>query len=247
MKRIVLVLIIITSLVGCKDNLKFTEKSIIKNSEQECDENCPTIKISVIEAKNNDALADTINAKLFREIATITSLQEVPTTSKNYDQLASEFINYYENLKKEFPSDAFGWEAEISTTKTYESKNIVNIALDYYTFTGGAHGYKGRNSFIFDKKNPKTISAENLIKKDENFIIYAEKKFREKYKIAPKANINSTGLMFENDKFSLPNNIFFEEKGILLYYNTYEIAAYVEGPKELFLSYTEVNDFLNYK
>ena len=50
--------------------------------------------------------------------------------------------------------------------------------------------------------------------------------------------------MFEDEKFQLPQNIFFTDKGLLLYYNSYEIASYADGPKELLFSYKEVNDYL---
>ena len=71
-----------------------------------------------------------------------------------------------------------------------------------------------------------------------------KKKFRAKYKIPASKPINATGLMFEDEKFQLPQNIFFTDKGLLLYYNSYEIASYADGPKELLFSYKEVNDYL---
>ncbi|MFV8388928.1 RsiV family protein [Flavobacterium sp. LB1P71] len=60
-------------------------------------------------------------------------------------------------------------------------------------------------------------------------------------------SINATGLMFEDEKFYLPQNIFYTDKGLLLYYNSYEAASYADGPKELLLSYKEVNEYLAVK
>lgn len=50
--------------------------------------------------------------------------------------------------------------------------------------------------------------------------------------------------MFEGDQFQLPLNIFYTDKGLLLYYNRYEIAAYADGPKELLIPYEELKNFL---
>ena len=50
--------------------------------------------------------------------------------------------------------------------------------------------------------------------------------------------------MFEDDTFHLPQNIFYTDKGLLLFYNPYEVASYAEGTKELLLTYKEVNDYL---
>ena len=74
-----------------------------------------------------------------------------------------------------------------------------------------------------------------------------KKKFRAKYKIPANKSINATGLMFEDEKFSLPQNIFYTNKGLLLYYNSYEAASYADGPEELLLPYVEVEDFLRLK
>jgi hypothetical protein len=54
-------------------------------------------------------------------------------------------------------------------------------------------------------------------------------------------------LMFEDEKFYLPQNIFYTDKGLLLYYNSYEAASYADGPKELLLPYKEVNEYLMVK
>lgn len=53
--------------------------------------------------------------------------------------------------------------------------------------------------------------------------------------------------MFEYEKFNLPQNIFYTDKGLLLYYNSYEAASYADGPKELLLPYVEVEEFLRLK
>ena len=120
----------------------------------------------------------------------------------------------------------------------------MNIEINHYTFTGGAHGYQGLRSLLFDPNTGKSISNQQLFKNPNAFKAMAEKKFRAKYKIPENKSINSTGLMFEDEKFILPQNIFYTDKGLLLYYNSYEVASYADGPKELFLPYTEVNDYL---
>lgn len=68
--------------------------------------------------------------------------------------------------------------------------------------------------------------------------------FKQKFNISEQKSINSTGLLFEDDKFVLPNAIFFKEKGLLLYYSTYEISSYAEGIKELLLPYSDVEPYL---
>ena len=120
----------------------------------------------------------------------------------------------------------------------------MNIEIKHYTYTGGAHGYQGLRSLLFDPNTGKYIPNSQLFKDPNAFKAFAEKKFRAKYKIPETTSINATGLMFEDEKFYLPQNIFYTDKGLLLYYNSYEAASYADGPKEILLPYKEVNDYL---
>ena len=99
-------------------------------------------------------------------------------------------------------------------------------------------------SLLFDPKTGKQIGNEALFKNWNLFKVFAEAKFRAKYKIPKEQSINSTGLFFENDVFQVAQNIFFTNDGIVLHYNPYEIAAYADGSRELVLSYKEANDYL---
>jgi hypothetical protein len=172
---------------------------------------------------------------------------EKPYTATDYNGLLASFIDSYEKLQKEFPNDKFGWEADIEGNVKYQSDAVLNIEIKHYTYTGGAHGYQGLRSLLFDPNTGKSISNDELFIDKAAFKAFAEKKFRAKYKIPSNKSINATGLMFEKEKFQLPQNIFYTDKGLLLYYNSYEAASYADGPKKLLLPYTEVNDYLAVK
>ena len=150
-------------------------------------------------------------------------------------------------MHKKFPHDTFGWEGKITGNVEFESEQILNIKIDHYTFTGGAHGYQGFRSILFNSKTGKIIFNDQLFKNENEFKAFAEKEFRLKYQIPKNANINATGLMFENDKFQLPQNIFYTSAGLLLYYNSYEAASYADGPKEIVFPYEKVSKYLNFQ
>lgn len=114
-------------------------------------------------------------------------------------------------------------------------------------FTGGAHGYSGERSLLFNATTGRSLKYADIFNDVKAFTAFAEKKFREKFKIPAGKNINATGLMFENDKFVLPQNIFFTKNGLLLYYNAYEVASYAEQQKELLLPYEQVQQYLKVK
>lgn len=209
-----------------------------------CKDNCPYISVRIPIAKDVPVVADSINKKIFSVLKEIVYFGEKPYTATDYQGLVNSFIDSYEKLQKDFPKDSFGWEAKIDGNVKYISENIINIEIKHYAYTGGAHGYQGLRSLLFDPKTGKTILQNQLFKDQNTFKAFAEKEFRNKFKIPEKGSINQTGLLFEDDTFHLPQNIFYTDKGLLLFYNPYEVASYADGTKELLLSYNEVNDYL---
>lgn len=229
---------------GCSNELSFKDQSFQKKTTLPCNENCPEITVKIPIAKNAPVVADSINKKVFSVLKEIIYFGEKPYTSTDYNGLLASFIDSYEKLQKEFPNETFGWEAEVTGSIKYQSESVLNMEINHYTYTGGAHGYQGLRSLLFDPSTGKSIANDELFNDKATFMAFAEKKFRAKYKIPANKSINATGLMFENEKFNLPENIFYTDDGLLLYYNSYEAASYADGPKELLLPYKEVNGYL---
>ncbi|MES2239880.1 MAG: DUF3298 and DUF4163 domain-containing protein [Bacteroidota bacterium] len=230
--------------VSCSKKLDFETQSFEKTTTLDCNDNCPNIHLNIPIAKNSDVISDSINKTVFTAVKSIIDFGDRPNISKDYQELATSFIRAYEKLKKDFPKDNFGWEAKIDGKVKYLSENILNIEIDHSTFTGGAHGYAGLRSLLFDPKTGKQIENEKLFKNYNLFKAFAETKFRAKYKIPRDQPINSTGMFFEDNVFQVAQNIFFTDKGLLLHYNPYEIAAYVDGSRNLLLKYEEANNYL---
>lgn len=247
MKHPVVLALFLFLMISCSNELTFKDQSFQKKTILPCKENCPEITVKIPVAKNDRIVADSINKKVFSVLKEIVYFGEKPYTANDYNGLLTSFIDSYEKLQKEFPNDKLGWEAKINGSVKYQSENILNIEINHYTYTGGAHGYQGLRSLLFDPSTGKSILNAELFNKIDDFMAFAEKKFRAKYKIPANKSINATGLMFEDEKFNLPQNIFYTDKGLLLYYNSYEAASYADGPKELLLPYTEVNDYLAVK
>jgi len=254
MKRILLFIAISLTFASCQkdkkeetetETLEFHTKTYEKKTTLPCNsELCAEVKISVPEVSNIPVVADSINKKIFNTVRGIVYFGEKPYDGKTYEEIMTSFIASYDKIRTDFPDEKAGWEATIDAKVDYTSDKILNIKLNNYTFTGGAHGYEGIRSLIFDKKTGKSLERNDFLKDTVNFKILAEKKFRDKFKIPANKPINATGLMFIKDVFELPQTFFFTNKGLLLYYNTYEIAAYVEGPKELFIPYNELEKYL---
>jgi len=266
MKQLLTLALACTLLTACK---KDTEKTTVTTAETTLEETpmlgfeskeynkktslpckgdvCTYVSISVPEAKGVEGVSDSINHEVFKVTRSIVYFGEKPTTAKSYSELMDSFVGSYDELAKKYPADAMPWEAKIKATIDYQSDSIINIKLNNYMFTGGAHGYEGNRSLLFNAKTGRTLTYDNILHDKKAFTAFAEKKFRAKFKIPAGKSINATGLFFENDKFILPQNIFYKENGLLLYYNSVEIGSFADGPKELLLPYTEIEEFLKVK
>lgn len=247
MKNYIFTILLCLIFTSCKKELSFENERFEEKSTIPCKKDCPQITIEVPIARNGRVISDSINKKVFAVIKEIVFFGEDSTKVDDYKSLSKSFIASYEEMLQKFPDDTFGWEGKIIGNVEFQSENILNLKIDHYTFTGGAHGYQGYRSLLFNAKTGKNITNHQLFKNEKEFKAFAEKTFRAKYKIPESANINATGLMFENDKFQLPQNIFYTSEGLLLYYNSYEAASYADGPKELIFPYDEVKKYLNFQ
>lgn len=207
---------------------------------------CPKITINVPHILDKEKVASTINNSIKEEVIYLLSFSdEVEATS--IEEAIKSFAGGFEELKRMYPEETTGWEAQIEAKVSYENKEVVTVDMDSYIFTGGAHGYSAKTFLNFDRQKGTEIENWQLLKDTLEFKKYAEEKFRAKEQIPPGESINSTGLMFENDSFHLPQNIGLTEKGLQLVYNQYEIASYADGPIELVLPYSEIVKYMTIK
>lgn len=237
------------SVDAAKDTaLSFTTAHYQGKTSRPCKDQCTYVDIKIPVAQNTPVVSDSINNKVFNTVRNIVYFGEKPTDAKTYEEITKSFVASYDELVAKFPNEGLvAWEAKIKGEIYYQSDKVLNIKLNNYMFTGGAHGYEGNRSLLFNMENGTSLEPSDLFKDVSNFTKLAEKKFREKYKIAAGKSVNSTGLMFADDKFILPQNIFFQEDGVLLYYNSYEAASYADGAKEILIPFAEASDYLKIK
>jgi hypothetical protein len=252
-------------LTGCKKEKEEKEEIVIESPAEPtafqfktktyskkstiCRKECTYVDIKVPEATGGSpAVADSINRALFITARRIVYAGEKPYNADSYQELINTFIGAYDDLVKKFPEEAqWAWEAKINATLEYQSDNLINFKVNNYMFTGGAHGYEGNRSVIIDAKTGRTLKRSDILQDVKGLTSYAEKKFRLQYKIPVGKPINSTGLMFPNNTFTLPENIFFNDNGIILLYNPVEIGSFADGVKQITLTFEEVDKFLKIK
>jgi hypothetical protein len=240
MKKIFCCLMLLTAF-GCVSESGL-EMQTREYTGEICD-SCPVVRVSVPEAINQRGLGRTVNTAIREEILELMDYDEAHEAVDIPGAIAA-FQQGFQKMQREFPEELTGWEASVEGVKSYEDKDMLCIRLDTYIFTGGAHGYASTRYLNFDKGRGKELDAEELFSKPDGFASYAEAAFRKQHKIEPDAPINSTGFMFEDNRFILPENIGLAAEGLILHYNPYEAASYADGALILEFPFSEIRDYL---
>jgi hypothetical protein len=207
-------------------------------------EQCPDVRVSIPEASERTQIGKVVNRGLREEIIEWLDYDEERQASDIPGAIGS-FEKGYQQLRQRFPDETIGWEAKIEGEVGYESRQMISLKLTGYIFTGGAHGYSSTRYLNFDAERAKELEKWELFSDLSGFEALAEETFRETHGIQTERPINSTGFMFENNLFALPENIGVEPDGLILLYNPYEIASYADGDILLRIPLDRVKPLLN--
>lgn len=236
-----LYLVLLLALGACVQETAFRMET--REFSGEVCPDCPVVYISIPQASGGSALSTAINTSLREEIIDLLDYDD-ERDATNIEEAISDFQGGFRKLREDFPEELSGWEARVEARTSYESPGVLSLRLRSYIFTGGAHGYEGTRLLNFDRKTGEQLQAAQLFADTLAFRDYAEKAFRRQYQIPGNQPINSTGFMFPDGRFALPENIGFAPEGLVLHYNPYEAASYADGDLVLSLPWEEVRPFL---
>lgn len=234
--------------LSCSDEkLSFNSKSFKQKSNLPCEELCTNINLEIDEYEGN-FVADSINIAVFETVKNIVYFGEMPLDASEYEDLTDSFIKAYDDFKTEFPDDLMmPWEANLKAKHHYQSPNLVQVNIDYNTFTGGAHGMYAKQVLSFNPLTGQKLKTEDFFKDIEGLKKMATQKFRSEMKIPENQTLMEAGYFFQDADFVLPENIFFSQNGITFHYNVYEIASYAQGAISLDFDWKEVAAFIKIK
>ena len=165
---------------------------------------------------------------------------------KPYFKIFDKKCNQKDELKEfEDNFDVKGrWYEHIRLVPYAYTDSTYTLLENRVSYTGGAHGHNEVIFHLYDKKNNKELELKDIFNKSEieQLIKIAEKKYREEKKLKPTDSMKKAGWF--KDKFQLTNNFCLTYKGMLFYYNSYEVQPYAEGHTEIFLTNKELSSII---
>lgn len=252
MKRVVLLLLCVIGLWSCGNDPKESDEvsfdTIAIESEKDCDGlNCPLIKIDYPQLVTKSFAVEAINKHIEQAVvAVINSSPKDQDTSMSVEEAVNSFKAEFTKLRKDFPETEAGYEARIKGEVSYQSAQLISLKLNSFMYTGGAHGYTATRYININAKNGEVLSNAQLFTNREAVVAIAEKQFRAHEKIDDSVALNDAGYWFENDKYQLPLNIGFTNDQLVLFYNSYDVSPYSEGPIEIMIPLEKIREYLAY-
>lgn len=246
-------------LKSTSDTLNYTIKIFEKHS-QTCvskDSLCATVKFEYPEFESlnfSQAIKD--------EIINIYHDANDSTKSRpsNFEELAKPFINDYDQKLKEGKNFinkanavneggflAMPWNMEAYTKVERQTDKYLMLHTNTNWFMGGNHPISMEYYYIYNRKNFKRITLDDLFQKgfDQKFLNIAEEIFRKQEGLNSGDKLSEeNGYFFENQRFILNDNFILTEKGIKFLFNVYEIKPYVAGITELEIPYQQLKALL---
>jgi hypothetical protein len=223
--------------------LSFQKESLVRKAGKNCDTadyDCSVIALDVVRARGASEVSESINRRLDEHTIGLVSTQKNPNIS-SLEKLAEKFLSDYREAARNF-SEEPPWEAYVDQKVYLHTDSLISIGIVTEIFSGGAHGYKTLTFLNMDPTTGKLLSKNDIF--EEDFTSFVEQRFRQEQDIPEAENINSTGFWFENETFSLPENIGFSEEKVILIYNSYEIAPYAAGDIMMEIPLKEVVPFM---
>lgn len=242
MKKLILgVLALVFVAVGCDRTannkpLEFELKDYEKTATINCNAgDCTAIQLHIPVVTNEKSdIADKINKSNLNFINNIVSLGDSVNSILNYDALVNQYIKDYEDFVKKYPDEDLPWKAEVSGDITFVNDNLLSFAFEYYTFAGGAHGFKSEASQNFNPKTGDIYTNKDIIKDWAGLQKLLFMQLR-----------NKADLYDKVEQLEYPESIFFYEDTVAFLYNAFDLQTFYDGPIKLEFSKKEILPFLN--
>lgn len=201
------------------------------------------VSIEVIYPRIDDdsEVSSTINIGIESTLAAQIAFFEENTDSLTLNNAISQFENRFLSFKNDFEPEATPWEVLINSEIILQSNYVITVAIDSYTFTGGAHGNSVITLLNFDPKTGRLFTQEDLIKTFGDLTELVKQYFKKE--LVAKGNGNSVDYFFGDD-FKLPENIGFNDEGVIFLYNNYELSSFADGVTEFTIPYSEISKYL---
>lgn len=193
----------------------------------------------VVSAAGETAAVEAINAFIEGLLQ-----DTVGDTRASPEAVAQRLVDEYRGYSDEFPEADIPWVLEREVSVVHAADDVLSLALDEYSYTGGAHPNSMLSYWVLD------LETGSLVGLDEFFLPgfmpeltrLGEASFRAARGLAADASLEAEGFWFDDGVFELNENFAVTGEGITFRFNPYEVTAYAFGPTDFSLARRDLSE-----
>ena len=136
------------------------------------------------------------------------------------------------------PNNPYGFDAN-PAYQLYRKPSLYSVAMEYYQYTDGAHGYGYRvmyNFALIDGK-PQRVFLRDFFKEGSDYRKQVEKTLMEKLHHDQRAEFIGEVAQLSPGQL---NRFMVEPNGLRFWFNAYEVASYAQGPVDIKLTFADL-------
>ncbi|WP_346838696.1 DUF3298 domain-containing protein [Microbulbifer sp. SAOS-129_SWC] len=190
------------------------------------DKDCTAVVIRREVFTNHPALNDAIRTQLLEQLQGNGEAAESPANT-SFAQLAQNFIA---EAAKVSDMSVAHWQMNGEAEKLARHGNLLTVAINTYTYSGGAHGMPVTHWLNWDLAQDKRVILNDIIEPGQEGAFWnLARDEHEQWLQAQKADADfrSSWPFQHSEDFQLT------EKGVVLLYGVYTLAPYSSGEVEL--------------
>lgn len=222
-------------------NINKTFEIQLKKIEEENDflkayMNYPYLKVKNKYSKDesgNEDVIELINNKIYDDILKYKNI--VSSDSKEYEKEYNKLVTEQEKPFK------YKYEAYSDYQVTYNKNNLISIPINFYEFTGGAHGLGTLKSYNYNLETGEELKLKDIFKEGVEYKEIVNKFIKNKIEKDKDLYFQGEGGfkgIGDNQEF------YIDDEGIIIYFQRYEIAPYYVGIPKFKISFDEFKDVL---
>ena len=219
-QRIIVMMLFVTNMLSISYPQYMLISCPLKRSEN------TRIVDKVIEKKEDNISFDVV----IPEINGLNNQEKEKEINSKINNYTEDWLNEIEEVAKEYFADgievSFPYEANSRYVVTRNDVNIISFYIDYYQFTGGAHGITRRVPYTIDVESGEVLEISSLFNDKFDYKSVIDNEIRRQINEEEDKYFDK-GKMFKG--IDDTQKFYISDSDLIIYFNQYEIAPYSAG------------------
>ena len=198
------------------------EEVTVERTTENCEDDCFSVNLNYLKCKGASEFATNFNKEIELQIANFLLCNDddsLQIDDVSIEKALDNFLSDYNTLHEHFPNIP-AYELTLTDSIMWQNDKMLSLISNRYSFTGGADAVQKKVYINFALDNGEVITNENLFTDEDKVLAIADK--------------------------YLPKNIGVGKQGVLLFYEPFEIAPYLDVPFEVVIPMEEVEKYLTF-